>query len=178
MSTIATAMESKIVPILDDKIIIDELERLKRAHPDFSFDTSFALDGSSGNSEGEYVFDFEPDESNLPADEVLPDVEAMRAACASGNLMTVQSVFKTYWLDRPVNDRIDKDLFGARGLCEAIKRDDATIGSYLLSNVVSLQEGHFTMATECHSYSFLQLCVDRGWDINTCLSRWTPPALS
>ncbi len=171
-------MEWKVIPVLDDKIFEAESERLKKADPDFSFDTSFALDGSFGNSEGGYVFDFEPDDSELPSDEVLPEVEAMRAACASGNLMAFQAVFKTYWLDRPVNDRIDKDLFGARGLCEAIKRDDATIGSYLLSHVVSLHEEYFAMATEYQSYSILQLCVDRGWDINVCLSRWTPPALS
>ena len=178
MSTIAAIMKSTIVPVLDDETIKDELERARRAHPDYVFDTSLALDGSSGNSDGECVIDFEPDESDLPVYDPLPEVEAMRAACASRDLMTVQSVFKTYWLDRPVSERIDKDLFGASGLCEAIKHDDTVIGSYLLSYVVSIHEGHFAMATECKSYSFLQLCIDRGWDINTPLGRRTPPALS
>ena len=79
----------------------------------------------------------------------------MRAACASGNLVTVKSVLKTHWLDRPANDRIDKDPFGARSLYEAIEYVDATIGSYPLSHVVSLQELYFTVATDCQSYSFL-----------------------
>ncbi|KAL9104807.1 MAG: hypothetical protein Q9163_000305 [Psora crenata] len=178
MSTIAATMKSTIVPVLDDETIKDELERVRRAHPDYVFDTSITLDGSSGNSDGECIIDFEPEESSLPVFDSLPEIEAMRAACASGDLMTVQSVFKTYWLDRPVNERIDKDLFGSSGLCEAIKYYNTVIGSYLLSYVVSIHEGHFAMATEYKSYSFLQLCIDRGWDINAPLSQRTPPALS
>lgn len=171
-------MKSTIVPVLDDNTIKDELERVRRDHPDYVFDTSIALDGSSGNSEGDYVFDLESDSSDLPAYDPLPEVEAMRRACTSGDLMSVQSVFQTYWVDRPVNERIDKGLFGASGLCETIRRDNAVIGSYLLSHVLSIHEGHFAMATEHRSFSILQLCVDLGWDINTSLGRRQPPALS
>ena len=171
-------MKSTIVPVLDDDTIKQKLERVRRDHPDYVFDTSIALDGSRGSSEGDYVFDLESDSSDSPAYDSLVEVEAMRIACASGDLMSVQSVFQTYWLDRPVNERIDKGLFGASGLCEAIKRDDTVIGSYLLSHVLSIHEGHFAMATEHQSYSILQLCIDRGWDINTSLGRRQPPALS
>ena len=171
-------MKSTIVPVLDDETIKNELERVSKDHPDYVFDTSITLDGSSGYSEGEYVFDLDSDSSDLPAYNPLPEVEAMRAACASGDLTSVQSVFQTYWLDRPVNEQIDKDLFGASGLCEAIRRDDAVIGSFLLSHVLSINEGHFAMATEYRSYSSLQLFVDQGWDINTSLGRRQPPALS
>ncbi|KAL9100960.1 MAG: hypothetical protein Q9163_003724 [Psora crenata] len=172
-------MKSTIVPVLDDETIKHELEQVRRNHPNYIFDTSIALDGSFGDSsEGEYIFDLGSDSSDLPADSPLPEVEAMRVACASGDLIPVQSVFKTYWLDRPVSERIDKGLFGASGLCDAIKRDDAVIGSYLLSHVLSFNERHFAIATEYRSYSILQLFVGLGWDINTSLGRRQPPALS
>ena len=177
-------MESTIVPVLDDDTIKRDLERVKKDHPNYIFDTSIALDGSHGNSKDDHTSTLDLDWSDVPACDTLLErdplfeVEAMRTACASGNLMSVQFVYQTLWLDRPVDKRIDKDLFGGSGLCEAIKRDDTVIVSYLLSYVLSIHEGHFAMATEYRSYSILQLCVDRGWDINTSLGRRQPPALS
>lgn len=107
-----------------------------------------------------------------------PDVEAMTEACVSGDLIAVQSVFKTRWLDKTVDERLDRDMFGAGGLCEAIKQDDVNLVQFLLSNVVSMQSCHFRLATEYHAYSTLQLYLDRGFDINTHMSRIDPPALS
>lgn len=174
----SAAMESAIVPVLDKEAIKNVLEPVSKNYPGYVFDTSMALDRSSCNSDGEYVFDLGSDSSDIPAYDPLPEVEAMRAACASGDLLFVQAVFQTCWLDRPVNERVDKGLFGAGGLCEAIRRDDAVIGSFLLSHVLPIHEGHFAMATEYRSYSILQLFVDLGWDINTSLGRQQPPALS
>ncbi|KAL9101390.1 MAG: hypothetical protein Q9163_003348 [Psora crenata] len=169
-------MEAKTVPVLDDKVIEEELKRMEEAHPGFTFDRSLAFDSSCGCEEGE-VFDFEPDESIIPLDVDLPEVEEMRAACASGDLTSVQSIFK-HWNDRPSRERIEKNILGASGLCEAIKFDNAIIGSYLLSHLISMEEGHFAMATKYRSYSILQLYLDRGWNINTPLGQDTPPALS
>ncbi|KAL8974345.1 MAG: hypothetical protein Q9197_001417 [Variospora fuerteventurae] len=107
-----------------------------------------------------------------------PDVEAMTEACVSGDLTAVQSIFKTRWLDKTVDERLDRDMFGAGGLCEAITQDDANLVQFLLSNVVSMQSCHFRLATEYHAYSTLQLYLDRGFDINTYMSRMDPPALS
>ncbi|KAL9098641.1 MAG: hypothetical protein Q9163_005740 [Psora crenata] len=102
----------------------------------------------------------------------------LREACASGNLTAVQSVFQVHRSEQPVDERIDQNELGATGLCEAIKRDDAVIAGYLLSNVISMQQVHFEMATEYRAYSILQLYVDQNWDINTYPSRMQPPALS
>lgn len=135
-----------------------------------------AVDGSG--TDDQYVIDFDPDQSEM-LDFLQPhaQAEAMREACASGNLAAVQSVF-SHWLDRPVNERIGHDEFGASGLCEAIARDDVVVAHYLLSNVMSMNKVHFALATECCAYSILQLYVDMNWDINTYLSRMQPPALS
>ena len=145
-----------------------------------SFDMPHAVDRSAvngSNIDGEYVIDFDPDQWVISSD-IRPEVVVMREACASGNLTAVQAVFKTYWLDQPVDERLDRDEFGASGLCEAIRLNDATIAHYLLSNVVSMQSVHFALAVESHAYSILQLYVDMKWDINTRLSRMQPPALS
>ena len=156
---IAAAVTLKTMLILDNLTIDDELE----------------LDTSHGSAtDGEYVTDFDPDQWMKGQ----PEAEAMREACASGNLTAVQSVFKIHWLDRPIDERIDRDELGANGLCEAIRRNDATIAHYLLSNVISMQPVHFALAAEYHAYSILQLYIDRKWDINTYLSRMQPPALS
>ena len=84
----------------------------------------------------------------------------MRAACASEDLSSVQAVFQTYRLDRPVNERLDKGLFGANGLCQAVRRDVAVIASFLPSHVLPIPDRHFAMATEYRSYLVLQLFVD------------------
>ena len=157
------------MPAFDHLIIEDKVKRVEVAKPVVSFDTSPTVDESFIDSED--VIDFDPDY-------LEPEVEAMREACASGDPTAVQSVFKTHWLDRPVDERIDPDELGASGLCEAIRRNDFVIARYLLSNVMSMHSVHFAMATEYHAYSILQLYMDRKWDINTYLSRMQPPALS
>ncbi|KAL9029456.1 MAG: hypothetical protein Q9196_002299 [Gyalolechia fulgens] len=120
---------------------------------------------------------FDPDNLDILNDS-RPEAEAMREACASGDLTAVQYIFKTHWLNQPVDGRVDLKELGASGLCEAIRRDDANIASYLLSNLISMQPVHFAMAIEYHAYAILQLYIDRKWDINTYLSRMQPPALS
>lgn len=170
-------MEPKTVAVLDDQALEEELKRMEEAHPGFVFDRSFAFDRFYGG-ESDLVFDFDPDESVMPSLVRSPEVEEMRMACASGDLESVQSIHKTHWIDRPSHERIDKHRFGASGLCEAIKLDNASIASYLLSHLVSMEECHFAMATEHHSYSILQLYLDRGWNINTPLGLHKPPALS
>ena len=157
------------MPAFDNLIIKDELKRVEGEKPTFSFNMSPAGDGP--------VIDFNPDQWET-LNVVQPEAEAMREACASGNLAAVQWVFKTHWLDQPVNERTDHNEFGASGLCEAIARDDANIAHFLLSNVISMQNVHFALATERHAYSILELYVDKNWDINTYLSRMQPPALS
>ena len=159
------------MPAFDKLTIKDELESVEEEDPTVSIYVSPAVDN------GEYEIDFDPDQWEI-LNIGRPEAEAMREACASGNLAAVQSVFKTHWLDRPDDERINHNEFGASGLCEAIRQDNATIARYLLSNVISMQEVHFAMATECHAYSILQLYVDRNWNINTYLSRMQPPALS
>lgn len=158
--------------VFNNLTIEDHLERVEEASPIVSFDTSH---GSA--TDGEYVIDFDPDHLEKLI-KSQPEAEAMREACASGNLTAVQSIFKIHWLDRPVDERINQDELGASGLCEAIRRNDAIIAGYLLSNVISMLPVHFAMAAEYHAYSILQLYIDRKWDINTCLSRMQPPALS
>ena len=128
---------------------------------------SHAVDVSATDNED--VIDFDSDLWEM-LNASPPEVEAMREACASGNLAAVQSAFKTHWLDRPVDERIDHNEFGASGLCEAIRRNDATTARYLLLNVMSMQPVHFAMAADCQAYSILQLYIDMGWDINTALS--------
>lgn len=149
------------------------MERVGEANLTALFSMSHVVDGSATDNEDAIDFDLAQWEKVN-----WPEAEAMREACASGDLIAVQSVFKTHWQDRPVDERIGHDEFGASGLCEAIKQDDVTIARYLLLNVISMQQVHFAMATEYHAYSILQLYMDAGWDINTFSDRMQPPALS
>lgn len=56
-------------------------------------------------TDSEYVIDIDPDLLKLLND-IQPEAEAMREACASGNLTADQSVLKTPWLDQPADKRI------------------------------------------------------------------------
>lgn len=161
--------------VLNNFAFQDEWERAEDGGPPVTFNISQAIDESAANED--YVIDFDLDHLEI-LNECRPEVEAMREACASGDLTAVQSIFQTHWLNKPVDERIDHNELGASGLCEAIKRNDAVIAGYLLSNVISMQQVHFGMATEYRAYSILQLYVDQKWDINTYLSRMQPPALS
>ena len=58
-------------------------------------------------TDSEYVIDIDPDLLKLLND-IQPEAEAMREACASGNLTADQSVLKTPWLDQPADERIDQ----------------------------------------------------------------------
>lgn len=161
--------------VLNTRPLEAEWERIEDGLPPVSTylpQVSQAIDDSAADDDYAIDFDFE----RFLRDE--PDAAMMREACASGELTAVQSVFQQNWLDQPGNERLDRDQFGASGLCEAIQKDDAVIAHYLLSNVVSKKQVHFGMATEYRAYSVLQLYIDHGWDINTYPGRMEPPALS
>ena len=153
----------------------DEWDRTKEEDPPVTFKVSQVIDESAADEN--CVIEIDLDHLDI-LNESRPEVEVMREACTSGDLTAVQSAFQTHWLNQPVDERIDHNELGASGLCEAIKRDDVIIANYLLSNVMSMQQVHFGMATEYRAYSVLQLYVDQKWDINTYLSRMQPPALS
>lgn len=87
-------------------------------------------------------------------------------------------VFQRYWVDQPPSERIAKDLFGAEGLCEAIRRDDPVVGSYLISHVLSFHDGHVAMATNQKRYEMLGLFLDHGWAVNAGFNQWQPSVLS
>ena len=125
-------------------------------------DIANGLESSFNNTFDESIFERYPDLEDIEPPRPLPDAETLRLAYVSGNLISIQPVLKTHWLDRPADERIDKGKFGASSLCECIERDDVNIASYLLSNVVSMHKGHFAMATKQKSYSFLALCLRRG----------------
>ena len=123
------------MPVFYNLTIEDDLERVEEARPTVSFDMPCAVETSA--TDGEDVIYFDPDHLEILNDS-RPETKAMREACASGNITAVQSVFNTYWLNQPVNERINQNELGASGLCEAIRRNDTTIAHYLLSNVISI----------------------------------------
>ena len=113
----------------------DEWEYVENGHLRTSIDVSQVVNVPAAGEDRATVFDLE----------ILPEAEMMREACASGNLIAVQSVFQTQWLDQPADERIGHSELGASGLCEAIRRDDAVIAGYLLSNVPAMEQVHFGM---------------------------------
>ena len=106
-----------------------------------------------------------------------PEIEELRLAAASRDLAAVQKVFTSQWFEKPEAERIDIDDFWG-SLVEAIHQDDVPIASHLLSNGVSMNISHFTMAAELKKYAILQLFLDLGWDINQAVDRCQPPPLS
>lgn len=166
---LSVAIALKTMLVLDNLIIKDELKLVKETSSTISFDTSheFAIDD-------EYVIDFNLDQwmkNQL-------ETKTMREVCVFENLIEVQSVFKIHWLDRSINERIDKDELEVNDLRETIRRNNVTIARYLLLNVISMQSMYFALIAEYHAYSILQLYMNRKWNINTYLSRMQSSALS
>ena len=62
-----------------------------KENPTFSFYMSPAVEGSA--TDDQHVIDFDPDQWEI-LDVVRPEAEAMREACAAGNLAAVQSVLR------------------------------------------------------------------------------------
>ena len=104
------------------------------------------------------------------------EIKQLEEASASGDLVAVQTIFEYEFLQRPDADRVEIDRF-AGSFVAAIKNDHYVIASYLLSQGIPINICHFTMAVEMKSYSFLQLFLDSGWDINTPIDSANPPPL-
>ncbi|KAL9124008.1 MAG: hypothetical protein Q9217_006618 [Psora testacea] len=149
-----------------DRDLGDDIGRLLfEPDPDWSFVVK-----------GDRLWDSDPENFTSPC-EPRPEIEELRAAVASRDPAAVRRVYTSQWLEKPEAERIDRDLF-ASSLDEAIQQDDVSSASYLLSNGMSIDMSHFTMAVEMKKYSFLQLYLDKGWDINAPIERTKPPPLS
>ena len=107
-----------------------------------------------------------------------PEVEAFRAACATGSLATVQQALKTYWEDLASDSRPHKSDLLYPGLEEIIKQDNRAVFDFFAGGTISLSPFLQSMVVTCKFYSIMELWLEKGWDINAKLSYASPPALS
>ncbi|KAL8870086.1 MAG: hypothetical protein Q9174_003784 [Haloplaca sp. 1 TL-2023] len=110
--------------------------------------------------------------------EPLPEAESFRAACATGDLDTIQQAFKTYWDDVASDLRPRKSDLLDPGIVEIIKQDQRAIFEYLVPNIRSLSPVREQMIVKSKAYSIMELWLEQGWDIKAKLSQSSPPALS
>lgn len=115
----------------------------------------------------------DPDDTPYQPRPCRAEIVQMEEACASGDMAAVQAVFRSEWVEKPADDRIDKDQF-ASSFKVAIKNDHLAAASFLISVGVMMDLAHFKCALELKAYPFLQLFLEHGFDINEQLS-WSEP---
>ena len=106
----------------------------------------------------------------------LAEIEKVETASASGDLTTVRTIFESPPFDRTLAERVELDYL-AGSFSAALENNQLSVATYLLSKGVPINIYHFTLAIELKSYSFLQLFLDYGWDINTPIDSANPPPL-
>jgi len=122
---------------------------------------------------GQALEECDPDDPDIHPRPPSAEVVQMEEACASGDLTAVEAVFRSQWLEKSEDERLDKARF-ASSFKIAMTHDYIPVASYLLSIGISLNIAHFTRALGMKAYSFLQLFLDYGFDINAQMS-WAEP---
>ncbi|KAL8894504.1 MAG: hypothetical protein Q9207_008489 [Kuettlingeria erythrocarpa] len=107
-----------------------------------------------------------------PPSEVLQ----LETASAAGDLPMVKSILQ-HWHETPKDKQINLDLF-ASSFEFAMKEGHISIASYMLECGVSMNEAHFKRAMKQKSYSFLELFISYGFDINSPRSSTDPAPLA
>ncbi|KAL8838113.1 MAG: hypothetical protein Q9170_002254 [Blastenia crenularia] len=105
-----------------------------------------------------------------------PEVLQLERASAAGDLTQVKTILQQ-WRERPEDQQINLGLF-ASSFKFAMDAGDVSIGSYMLDFGVSMNEAHFNIAIEKKSYSFLELFLAHGFDINFRRGRSNPGPLA
>jgi len=113
---------------------------------------------------------------NGPGRRPPPEVLQLEIASASGDMAAVKDILQQ-WSERPEDEQINKDLF-ASSFKFAMENGHVCVASYLIDNGIIMNEAHFKLAMEKKSYSFLQLYLYHGFDINRPQSYLDPPPLS
>ncbi|KAL8961271.1 MAG: hypothetical protein Q9183_005332 [Haloplaca sp. 2 TL-2023] len=108
----------------------------------------------------------------------LPEAEVFRAACVTGDLVTVRQALKTYWDDVPSPSRPYKSDPLYPGLEEIIKQDNRIVFGFLAPGIISLSPFLQSRVVRCKSYSIMELWLENGWGINAKLNQCAPPALA
>jgi len=103
------------------------------------------------------------------------EVEDVQTAIVSRSLEAVKEAFSK-WVGRDATDRCDIGRFVVC-LHEAIKLNDASTLSYLVSENIPFDKHHISHAVELKSTSLLQVFLNNGWNINEPISSSTPPIL-
>ncbi|KAL8931702.1 MAG: hypothetical protein Q9211_006785, partial [Gyalolechia sp. 1 TL-2023] len=99
----------------------------------------------------------------------------LETASAAGDLPTVKAILQQ-WHETPKDKQINLDLF-ASSFGFAMKEGHVSVASYMLECGVSMNEAHFKLAMKQKSYSFLELFLSYGFDINSPRSSTDPAPL-
>lgn len=103
-------------------------------------------------------------------------ITQLREAAFSGHVERVRAILSE-WRETPGDDK----LFAENTvpvLSEAIERDLAEVVESLLAYHVPMNSELFLKATRNTSYRILEAFLHHGWDINTPINLYTPPALA
>lgn len=102
------------------------------------------------------------------------EVEELRAYAAAGDLDGIDSLFLKW---REEERDLSLDPF-VTVLVDAVTNNWPSVVQCLLDHGVPMSPGLFLTATKAKSYEILACFLDHGWDINTPINMFIPPALA
>ena len=113
------------------------------------------------------------DLEDKPPRKLLTEIVQMELASASGYLAAVEAVYQLWQATPQDHERAQIEHF-ASSFAVAMAHDQVSVASYLFKARVPMNHGHVELAIEQKSYSFLQLFLDYGYNINESPD-WTTP---
>lgn len=103
-------------------------------------------------------------------------ITQLREAALSGHVERLRAILSG-WRETHGDDNVLAENT-VPVLSEAIERDLAEVVESLLVYQVPMNSELFLKATRNTSYQILQAFLHHGWDINTPINPYTPPALA
>ncbi|KAL8993009.1 MAG: hypothetical protein Q9169_006668 [Polycauliona sp. 2 TL-2023] len=107
-----------------------------------------------------------------------PKVLQLETASAAGDLTRVKALFDQ-WHSKPTKDeQINLDPF-ASCFGPVIRNGHASVAASMLdSRITIMNEAHFRLAVKHKAYAIMELCLSRGFDINTSFTSTWPASLA
>ena len=105
-----------------------------------------------------------------------PEVLQLETASASGDIASVKEILRQYD-GRLKDENTSIDLF-ASSFKFAMRGNHLPVAAYLIEQGISFNESHFSQAMDNKAYSFLELFLEHGFDINESRSDLRPGPLA
>jgi hypothetical protein len=112
----------------------------------------------------------------MPLQDQNHDIAKLREAALSGQIHVIRATLEEWPKDHGAKELFVKNT--CLLLSEAVNHNLVSVVECLLDFHVPINAQLFLIATRNTSYRILEAFLHHGWDINTPIDSYTPPALA